>query len=133
MPHLATKTYNRGEEISKGGMEEEESSTPLPTPHASKDASFPKDQFTAKTKISKMTNHRSLDVEFIADRWEKILPRTGNDLLTHIKGRAEWVPFSEPNKSCYAARDPKTNEEYLVKFINDDWYFMVWGSIGWRT
>ena len=43
------------------------------------------------------------------------------------------MPFFEPNKSCYAARDPKTNEEYLVKFINDDWYLMVWGSTGWRT
>ena len=80
-----------------------------------------------------MTNCRSLDVEFIADRWEGILPRIGDDLPAHIKGRAEWVPFSEPNKSCYAARDPETNEEYPVEFINDNWYLMVWGSTGWRT
>ena len=130
MPRLATKTYNRGEEISRGDMEEEEFSTPLPTPHAPENTSFLRDQFTTKTKILKMTNCRSLDIEFVADRWEGILPCTGDDLPTHIKGRAKWVPFSEPNKSCYAAKDPETNEEYPVEFINDDWYFMVWGSTG---
>ena len=133
MPHLATKTYDRGEEINRGDTEEEEFSTPLPTPHAPEDTSFLKDQFTAKTKTSKMTNHRSLDVEFIADRWEVIFPHTSDDLPAHIKGRAEWVAFSEPNKSCYAARDPETNEEYPVKFINNEWYFMVWESTGWGT
>ena len=80
-----------------------------------------------------MTNRRCLDVEFVANRWEVILPCTGDDLPMHIKGRAEWVPFFEPNKSCYAARDPETNEEYLVEFINDEWHFIVWGSTGWRT
>ena len=79
-----------------------------------------------------MTNHRCLDVEFVTDRWEVILPRTSDDLPAHIKGRAEWVPFSELNKSCYATRDPKTNKEYPVEFINDEWHFMVWGSMGWR-
>ena len=72
-----------------------------------------------------MTNHRSLDIEFIANRWEGILPCTSDDLPAHIKGRAEWVPFSEPNKSCYATRDPKTNEEYPIEFLNDNWYVMV--------
>ena len=125
MPRLATETYNKGEGISRGDTEEEEFSTPLPTPHAPEDASFLRDQFTAKTKILKMTNCRSLDVEFVADRWEVILPCTGDDLPAHIKGRAEWVPFSEPNKSCYTTRDPEINEEYPIEFLNDDWYVMV--------
>ena len=133
MLHLAPKIYDKEGAISKGDMEEEEFSTPLPTPHAPENASFLRDQFTARTKTLSMTNCRCLDIKFVADRWEVILPRTGDDLPAHIKGRAEWVPFSKPNKSCYAARDPETNEEYPVKFINDEWHFMVWGSMGWRT
>ena len=101
MPRLATETYNKEGAISRGDTEEEEFSTPLPTPHAPEGASFLRDQFTAKTKTSRMTNRRCLDVEFIANRWEVILPRTSNDLPIHIKGRADWVPFFEPNKSCY--------------------------------
>ena len=67
MPHLATATYDRGEEISRGDMEEEVFSTPLPTPHAPKDTSFLRDQYIAKTRTLKMTNCRSLDVEFVTD------------------------------------------------------------------
>ena len=132
MPHLATKTYDKGEGISGEDTEEEGFSTPLPTPHEPEDALFLRDQFTTKTKTSRMTNCRCLDVEFVADRWEVILPRTDDNLPTHIKGRAEWVPFSEPNKSCYATRDPETSKKYPVEFINDEWHFMVWGSMGWR-
>jgi hypothetical protein len=78
-----------------------------------------------------MTRPYSLTVEFVADRWETILPRTSDDLPARIRGRAEWTEYSEPNKACYVVKSMHGTEEYPVELINGRWHLLTWDSMGW--
>jgi hypothetical protein len=77
----------------------------------------------------KMTNPYSLDVEFIADRWETTHPRTSDSLLAQIKGSAEWIKYGQPNKTCNVVK--KGEEEWPVELINRDWYLLTWENVRW--
>jgi hypothetical protein len=80
-----------------------------------------------------MTRLYSLTVEFVANRWETILPRTSDDLPARIRGRAEWTEYSEPNKACYVVKSMHGTEEYPVELINGRWHLLTWDSMGWWT
>lgn len=73
-------------------------------------------------------------MEFMANRWETILPHTEDNLPAHIKGAAEWIEYHEPNWLCYVVYTPgNALEEWPVELINGDWYLLTWENIRWRT
>ena len=72
------------------------------------------------------TRLHSLTIELVADRWENIVPRTMDNLPTHIKGAAKWVDYNEPNRSCYVVQSPgNAAEEWLIELINSKWYLLT--------
>jgi hypothetical protein len=74
----------------------------------------------------------TLKVNFVDDRWEVIHPRTDGDLPLHVEGVAQWIPYGEAGRSAYHLVDDHGFER-PIEFINDDWYFLTWGALGYRA